>query len=303
MIGFLILHYRNDTDTAACVESILALDDAGPLRILVVDNASDNGSYERLTARYAANPRVTLVTTGQNLGFSAGNNFGWKNFPGREAVEQLVVCNSDVVFDQRDFAVRLTALASQTGFDVLGPDIMTTNGGHPHHTSPLCPVRAKKRTVQRGARVHALRVRLGQTTALTVRQLLRRYPSAADFAGYCAYALALRAWALRCQMALPRQQGAVLQGACLVFARRYLARYDKLFEPETFFYGEELLLWGKARRDGLCLLFEPDLRVLHCEGRATAGAAQDERSRFLFVQQQMLRAEQTILQTCLEQLL
>ena len=90
MIGFLILHYKTVHETIACVDSIRTLDfSRTSYHILVADNGSGNGSYERLSSLYQGAGDITVMTTGENLGFSAGNNAGWVAFPHREDVEFL----------------------------------------------------------------------------------------------------------------------------------------------------------------------------------------------------------------------
>ena len=45
---FLILHYKNDDVTKQCIESLIQCFGTLQMEIIVVDNASDNGSYEKL---------------------------------------------------------------------------------------------------------------------------------------------------------------------------------------------------------------------------------------------------------------
>ena len=58
----------------------------------------------------------------------------------------------------------------------------------------------------------------------------------------------------------PRQkENVILQGACLIFSAHYMAVHEKLFEPETFLYYEEAILYARA----------PSLKVWHKEGGST----------------------------------
>ena len=57
--------------------------------VIVVDNASTDGSPEMVTERF---PWVILIQTGENLGFSKGNNIGINRSRGK----YLALVNSDV---------------------------------------------------------------------------------------------------------------------------------------------------------------------------------------------------------------
>ena len=48
IIGFVILHYQNINDTLDCVHSILELNSNRSARVIVVDNASPNGTGAKL---------------------------------------------------------------------------------------------------------------------------------------------------------------------------------------------------------------------------------------------------------------
>lgn len=103
MIYIVVLNWRGADDTITCLHSLLALQGAA-FRIVVCDNGSADGSYERirdwlqaqrdshaylrdhplreLTREQAEQlppaspPGLFLVQTGANLGYSGGNNVG-----------------------------------------------------------------------------------------------------------------------------------------------------------------------------------------------------------------------------------
>lgn len=73
-VATVILNYRNAEDTLACVAALqrsTCLDQ----RLIVVDNGpADSDDHRRLVA--GLGDRATLVATGENLGYAAGNNVG-----------------------------------------------------------------------------------------------------------------------------------------------------------------------------------------------------------------------------------
>lgn len=70
-----LLNYGEPEATLACVASLQALDYSGPLRLVVVDNASPDESVKVLNRWLSKHPGAfELRELKQNLGFSGGNN-------------------------------------------------------------------------------------------------------------------------------------------------------------------------------------------------------------------------------------
>ena len=69
---FLILHYKNDDVTKQCIESLIQCFGTLQMEIIVVDNASDNGSYEKLLQCYGNASYIHFLHNRKNLGYAAG---------------------------------------------------------------------------------------------------------------------------------------------------------------------------------------------------------------------------------------
>lgn len=78
-----VLNYQRESLTAACVESLERSDT--PVEVLIVDNASPDGSGARLRARF---PQHAYLDSGGNLGYAGGNARGteWALAAGAERV-------------------------------------------------------------------------------------------------------------------------------------------------------------------------------------------------------------------------
>ncbi|MBF8248232.1 MAG: glycosyl transferase family 2, partial [Bacteroidetes bacterium] len=88
--------------------------------IIVVDNASDDGSTEMLRKRF---PNVTLIASKQNLGFARANNVALKRARG----DFLLLINPDTVVQEDTLRVMLdffknTPEAGLAGCKILNPD-------------------------------------------------------------------------------------------------------------------------------------------------------------------------------------
>ncbi len=86
----IVLNYNGRGFVSEAVQSLLDQDAPG-VEVLVVDNASTDGSAEEIESSFGE--RVRLVRSGRNLGFGAGNNLGIRQARGR----YVVLLNNDAV--------------------------------------------------------------------------------------------------------------------------------------------------------------------------------------------------------------
>lgn len=93
-LAVILVNYNGATYNSACIESILANRDAGELRIIVVDNASQDGSMRLLEERYAGDERLELIRLDDNYGFSGANNVGIRR-AGEWGANAVLLLNND----------------------------------------------------------------------------------------------------------------------------------------------------------------------------------------------------------------
>lgn len=86
----IVLNYNGRSWLDACLASVLGQELEGGVEVILVDNASSDGSVEQVQSRF---PDVKVVTSGRNLGFAAGNNLGLHHARGRFRV----LLNNDTV--------------------------------------------------------------------------------------------------------------------------------------------------------------------------------------------------------------
>lgn len=77
-LAVILINYNGKKYNSACIDSILQNKVRGELTILVVDNASSDGSVELLQQRYEelSGNRIEYILLEQNYGFAAANNRG-----------------------------------------------------------------------------------------------------------------------------------------------------------------------------------------------------------------------------------
>lgn len=108
------LNWNLPEDTAACLRSLFT---AGmPYgNVIVVDNASDDDSVERLRAEFGKKPsdQITLIESQANLGFAGGNNLGIA-YALSVGAEWIFLLNNDTVVAPTLFSEMLSEMAAST---------------------------------------------------------------------------------------------------------------------------------------------------------------------------------------------
>jgi GT2 family glycosyltransferase len=103
-LAIVILNWNGKNDTLACLAS-LPLDHL----IIVVDNGSTDDSVHAISQKF---PEITLLQTGENLGYAGGNNIGIEYALKQEA-DLVLLLNNDTVVD-REFIPALLHEAEQS---------------------------------------------------------------------------------------------------------------------------------------------------------------------------------------------
>lgn len=76
VVAAVVVNFRTPELTIECVRSLLASDAAG-LHVILVDNASGDGSAQAFRTAFAAESRVTVIGCEVNAGYTGGNNAGF----------------------------------------------------------------------------------------------------------------------------------------------------------------------------------------------------------------------------------
>lgn len=115
-VSIVILSYNSREDLAECIPSFMSQTYQN-FEIIVVDNASQDGSEEFIRTNY---PEIKLVQTGKNLGYPAGNNAGFEVAEG----EYFVVVNPDTVADREWLSELIKPLENDPTIAATTPKIL-----------------------------------------------------------------------------------------------------------------------------------------------------------------------------------
>ena len=99
-VGVVLLNYNTFEDTLKLVKDLQLQTIAKNLSIVIVDNASPNGSFYHLKPLEKIFPNVKVLQTGNNLGYAKGNNFGLNYLKKYINPEYVVILNTDVILPE-----------------------------------------------------------------------------------------------------------------------------------------------------------------------------------------------------------
>lgn len=230
-LSVVIVNWNTADLLEGCLASLPAACGGLGHEVLVVDNASSDGSAARVRERF---PAATLIEAGANLGFAGGNNLAFPRCRGAF----ILLLNPDTVCPPGSLA-RLVAFARRRGrLGAAGP-LLTGPDGRPTITWGWFP---RPRHHWLGFLDPARKLGGAFWGERVVHVPARDEPS---------------------------REVDYVAGACLLMPRAALERVGPLDE-RFFLYFEETDWCLRARQAGLEVWYCADCEVVHLEGRAAA---------------------------------
>jgi hypothetical protein len=231
-LSIIIVSWNTRELLRACLQSVFAEPTELAFEVIVVDNASSDGSMAMVRESF---PRVRLIETGENLGFAKANNLA---FPLCTAATILLL-NSDTILKGAALRVLLTFLSQHPEAAAVGPKLV-----HP---------RLKLSVLGCGAQPTLRRVFNHYFF------LARLFPNAPAFEGLHCY--------IGAHDRAPRSVGWIA-GACLMVRREIIERVGGLDE-RWFMYGEDVEWCARMLSTGSKLYQVPEAVVEHHHGAST----------------------------------
>jgi N-acetylglucosaminyl-diphospho-decaprenol L-rhamnosyltransferase len=249
-VSVIVVSFNTVEMTRECLESVFEQTTSVSFEVIVVDNASIDGSAEMITEEF---PGATLIASAENLGFGRANNLAAETASGR----YHLLLNSDTVV--LDHAIdRLVRFADDNpAAGIYGGRSVFADGslnprccwGEPTLWSELC-------------------LGLG-LTALFPNTLLFNPRS-------------LGTWQRDSE-----REVEIIAGSFLLMAAS-LWRQLGGFDPRFFMYGEDIDLCMRGRSMGHRCLFTPDAEIIH-HGAGSEPVVADKMLRLLKAKAQLYR--------------
>jgi hypothetical protein len=216
-----------------CLDSILREAESNELEIIVVDNASSDGSQEMVRYLY---PEVKLICNEQNYGFAKANNIGIKKSKGK----YVCLINSDVLVRNNCLTKMLSFMDENAGIGALGPKTFNTDG-------------SLQRSCFEFPRPWNMFCR-----ALALDTL---FPKIKIFSGR-----------LMTYWEHDEKRSVDILNGCFLMVRRETIEQVGCLDETFFFYGEDMD-WCKRIRDaGWDVVFYPNAEITHYGGASSANS-------------------------------
>lgn len=210
--------------------------------IIVVDNASDDGSVDLLKTKF---PQVKLIENKTNSGFGKANNQALKIAAG----DYLLMINPDTVISEDTLEKMISFFKEHPDAGLAGCKILNPDG-----------------TLQLACR----RSFPGPWTSFCkVTGLSNLFPKSKLFARYnLTY--------------LDENQTYEVDAVSGSFMMMTKDAYSKVggFDEQFFMYGEDLDLCYRVQKAGLKVYYVPDTQIIHYKGESTRRSALDETKVF-----------------------
>ncbi|WP_316773182.1 glycosyltransferase family 2 protein [Pedobacter frigiditerrae] len=120
MVSIIILNYNTFDLTCDCIRSIIKFTQC-TYEIVLVDNGSMECDPEKFLSYF---PKITLIKSKENLGFSKGNNLGIDNAIG----DQILLLNSDTVLINEAIDLSVNRIKKDNKIGALSAQLIGKNG-------------------------------------------------------------------------------------------------------------------------------------------------------------------------------
>jgi hypothetical protein len=120
-LSIVIVNYNAQAHLENCLASLTSSPPAIPHDIVVVDNASTDGSVQAVRTRW---PRIAVIEQPSNTGFAAGNNVGIRASTGT----LILLLNNDTIVPAGAIDALVAALLAHPDAAVAGPRLLDEAG-------------------------------------------------------------------------------------------------------------------------------------------------------------------------------
>lgn len=263
--AIIILNYNNYEDTINCIESVEKFNTA-LIKYIIVDNGSSrencilyldkylnkkfNNNYIRINDNYTTDklPYVTFLVSTTNDGYARGNNKGLKLANLDDDIENILILNNDVLFVQ-DIIPEL--------------EIQSTKLVNAAILSPILYKKNKRELDLNCARknVSLKEILLELFFHYGLKLLRKKNPFTAH-----RYLLKdnIKNLPKILQIELP-------SGSCMFVKKDYFASIG-FFDPNTFLYYEENILYKKIEKTQRYNYLLTDLKCIHLGAKSTSSS-------------------------------
>lgn len=245
-VSVVIVSYNTRELLVSCLKSVEASRGVGEIEIIVVDNASIDGSRDAVRKEF---PAVKLIESDTNLGFSGATNLGMDAADGR----YVFLLNSDAEVRPDGVKLMRDFMDANPGAGAAGPRLVYDDG----RTQPSIDSVPNLLTEF----LHLFRLtRLipGETARRAIAPMMSKFSGKTVGTYFKTYDGGLEPYAVDC-----------VSGACMIVradAVKKIGGLDTLF----FMYMEDMDWCVRFKEGGYGVFYVPEVEVVHHVGRSAA---------------------------------
>ena len=120
-LSVVILNYNVKYFIDVCLQSVLTATKDLDAEVILVDNASVDGSVEWISQQF---PQVKQIINKKNVGFPKGNNIGVAQAKG----EYLCILNPDTIVAENTFVDAISFMEKNKQVAIMGPKLIDGSG-------------------------------------------------------------------------------------------------------------------------------------------------------------------------------
>jgi len=233
VVSVVIVTWNGKKYALECLASLQEQNSDIPFEVIVVDNASTDGTPDALCERY---PKVLLIRNSANLGFAKANNIGIAQSRGK----YICLVNSDVVIPPGCLERLVDYLEKNPTIGLIGPKMLSPDGSIGQSVMRLPTV---WNTICSALGLHVI------------------FPASKMFGGFL-----MEGYAYDCI-----DNVEVLTGWFWMVPRLALQQVGGLDE-QFFIYGEDIDWSHRFLKAGWRVVFYPDAEALHYGAASSAEA-------------------------------
>lgn len=266
IVAFIVLHYCQVDVTLDCINSLCRL--KGNPQIVVVDNASPDGSGKILRERFEGSVLVHVILNDSNLGFAAANNIGYAYAKKEIGANVIAVLNNDTVIEDECFIDKLVSSSFLQSFHIVAPNIINKDGKrqNPFMLQPMTYEEIKK-----------------NYRSLGFLEIIYSIPWIGDLKANNRLSHKEREIINSDKV----QEMIVPHGAAIIYTPLWVNNEEFAFYPGTFMYVEEIILYYYMMAHQYKSIYLPDFVIYHLEDVSTNTRFRNKRKRALFQIKQM----------------
>lgn len=246
-LGIVLLNYLNYKDTLECIESILQ-QSYQDISIVVVDNNSNNNSFEIISDAVKIQDKVTCIKAEENLGFAKGNNLGISYLLDR-GYKNIFALNNDTILEDVNYLEKLANIEYSSEVAMIGTTILGSDGLNQNPDIVRFPNRSsifKESLIQKLVKLK---------NKITTKTILPKNEEKNDRHNPSSNVILN-----------PKEY--MLHGAAILFTENFFKDFSG-FYPNTFLFVEEEILAAVCQKTGLRQMYVPSISLFHKEDQSS----------------------------------